>query len=86
MSCPPVAHSPLRRSCRSASSLLTNALENGIEQGDGRFWLVSTVSWLLIALTGVWSTDFLNKAMMHFGTNEVPCSNAPPAAAAPRLL
>ena len=32
---------------------------------------MSIVSWLLIALTGVWSTDFLNKAMMHFGTNEV---------------
>ena len=58
-------------SSRSASSLLTNALENGIEASDGRFWLVSIVSWLLIALTGVWSTDFLNKAMMHFGTNEV---------------
>ena len=58
-------------SSRSASSLLTNALENGIEASDGRFWLVSIVSWILIALTGVWSTDFLNKAMMHFGTNEV---------------
>ena len=58
-------------SSRSASSLLTNAFENGIKANDGRFWLVSIVSWLLIALTGVWSTDFLNRAMMHFGTNEV---------------
>ena len=52
-------------SSRSASSLLTNAFENGIKANDGRFWLVSIVSWLLIALTGVWSTDFLNKVRVR---------------------
>ena len=54
---------------RAFSSMLTDALANG-------HWLelvhpISLSSLVVIAFTAVASTAYLNKAMMHFGNNEV---------------
>ncbi|KAL1526931.1 hypothetical protein AB1Y20_015622 [Prymnesium parvum] len=54
---------------RAFSSILTEALASG--QFSEFESPIPYVAALLIGVTAVWSTTYLNKAMMHFGNNEV---------------
>eukprot|EP00908_Phaeocystis_cordata_P008248 Transcript_1891.p1 GENE.Transcript_1891~~Transcript_1891.p1 ORF type:complete len:672 (-),score=249.83 Transcript_1891:753-2714(-) len=65
-------------SARSFSSLLTDALATETQKDKDKddneneeWWGVALISLLLVAVTAIGQTNFLNKAMMHFGNNEV---------------